>query len=160
MALKAALLFGMGDSEYAIPLSYTDTVIQITPPQIHKVGKGLITVHKQKTISLVFLRDLLAMKNIEELSSSNVLQKAYNDVQSANAADKYYVIVVSYGKREVGFVVDRLLQQKEIVEKPLYKPLENLKFISGATILGNGKVCLVLDIPSILSSIFKINRII
>jgi two-component system chemotaxis sensor kinase CheA len=55
----------------------------------------------------------------------------------------------------VGFVVDKLLQQKEIVEKQLGKPLDQVKMISGATILGNGNVCLVLDVPSILNLLFK-----
>lgn len=157
MALKAALLFGLGESEYAIPLSYTDTVIQIANENIHQVGKGLIAVHNNKTISIIFLKDLLSLSSIEDLTDSSILLSGLKKNESEKP-QKHYVVIVSYGKREVGFVVERLMQQKEIVEKPLYKPLENLKFISGATILGNGKVCLVLDIPSIVSHIFKINR--
>lgn len=157
MALKAALLFGLGESEYAIPLSYTDTVIQIANENIHQVGKGLIAVHNNKTISIIFLKDLLSLNSIDDLSDSNILLSGLRKNESEKP-QKHYVVIVSYGKREVGFVVERLMQQKEIVEKPLFKPLENLKFISGATILGNGKVCLVLDIPSIVSHIFKINR--
>jgi len=47
------------------------------------------------------------------------------------------------------------LQQKEIVEKTLAKPLDSIPVFSGATILGNGNVCLVLDIAAILNSFFK-----
>ena len=57
--------------------------------------------------------------------------------------------------RQVGFVVDKLLQQKEIVEKPLQKPLENLTFISGATLLGDGNVCLVLDVYAIVNFLMR-----
>jgi two-component system chemotaxis sensor kinase CheA len=60
----------------------------------------------------------------------------------------------------MGFVVDKLLQQKEIVEKPLQSPLDQIKFISGATILGNGNVCLVLDTPSISNFLFKSTKLI
>jgi two-component system chemotaxis sensor kinase CheA len=70
-------------------------------------------------------------------------------------AAKLNVIVVTFNNREIGFVVDKLLQQKEIVEKPIGPPLDNIKFISGATILGNGSVCLVLDAPAIIHFLFR-----
>jgi two-component system chemotaxis sensor kinase CheA len=66
-------------------------------------------------------------------------------------------VVVSFNNRTVGFVVDKLLQQKEIVEKPLMKPVDRIKFISGFTILGSGNVCLVLNVPVILSFIFSLS---
>jgi two-component system chemotaxis sensor kinase CheA len=54
--------------------------------------------------------------------------------------------------------VDKLLQQKEIIEKPLSKPVDGIKFISGVTILGNGNICLVLNINTIISYLFRINN--
>jgi len=155
MALKAALLFMMGQSEFAIPLTYTDAVIQLTKNDIHKIGKGLVANHLKKTISVVFLDDLFAITSLEDINTTNNLQGGLKKVKD-NA--KLYVIVVSYGSREVGFVVDKLLQQKEIVEKPLSRPLDNTAFFSGATILGNGNVCLVLDIPSVMNKVFKTIR--
>lgn len=155
MALKSALLFGLGTNEFAIPLSYIDAVIQLNKSEIHKVSKGLVATHLDKTISIVFLRNFLNSSTIEEMSEGNLWQMGYNNLE---LAEKHYVVIVSYGNRNVGFVVDRLMQQKEIVEKPLSKPLDNAKFISGATILGNGNVCLVLDIPDIVGQIFKLSK--
>jgi two-component system chemotaxis sensor kinase CheA len=63
--------------------------------------------------------------------------------------------VTSYQNKYVGFVVDKLLQQKEIVEKTLAPPIDHIDLISGATILGNGNVCLVLDIATIINQLFK-----
>lgn len=154
MALKGALMFELGTDTYALPLSYTDAVIHINKNTIHKAGKGLVTTHLDKTISVVFLSDLLEMKYEGEIYEDNFLQKSLQK----DLPEKLYLIVVSYGSKEVGFVVDRPLQQKEIVEKPLAAPLETLKFISGATILGNGKVCLVLDVASIVGSLYKNSR--
>jgi len=57
----------------------------------------------------------------------------------------------------VGFVVDKLLQQKEIVEKPLTKPVDKIRFISGVTILGSGNVCLVLNIPYLIHFVFNLS---
>ena len=65
------------------------------------------------------------------------------------------VVVVNYNGKDVGFVVDKLLQQKEIVEKPLMKPVDTGKLISGVTILGNGNVCLVINVISIVQHIFN-----
>ncbi len=152
MALKAALLFMMGESEFAIPLTYTDAVIQLTKKDIHKIGKGLVANHLKKTISIVFLHDLFAITSLDDINTTNALQLGLKNMKEDV---KLYVIVVSYGNREVGFVVDKLLQQKEIVEKPLSRPLDTTAFFSGATILGNGNVCLVLDIPSVMNKVFK-----
>jgi two-component system chemotaxis sensor kinase CheA len=63
--------------------------------------------------------------------------------------------VVSFNGKRIGFIVDKLLQQKEIVEKPLRKPFDSISFLSGVTILGNGNVCLALSIPGILNAILS-----
>ena len=77
-----------------------------------------------------------------------------DDLQSGEIS-KVNVVVISYNNRLIGLVVDKLLQQKEIVEKPMMKPLDNVKSISGVTILGNGNVCLVLNVPNIMSLAFN-----
>lgn len=155
MALKGALLFELGKSEFAIPLSYTDAVIQINKSEIHKVSKGLVATHLNKNISIVFLHDLFMYDTIDAISQNGTFHHSFDKLVGN---PKLYIVIVSYGNRVVGFVVDKLLQQKEIVEKPLSKPLDFVRFISGATILGNGNVCLVLDVPSIISLIFKNSR--
>ncbi|MDX2195426.1 MAG: chemotaxis protein CheA [Cytophagales bacterium] len=153
MALKAALLFELDNNEFAIPLTYTEAVIQLQKKDIHKINKGLIATYLNKNISIVFLSDIF---HDRDNSYKQALQHTFDKL---DAYDRLYVIIVSYGGKDVGFVVDRLLQQKEIVEKPLEKPLENIKFISGATILGNGNVCLVLDIPSVITELFKVSKL-
>jgi two-component system chemotaxis sensor kinase CheA len=152
MAVKKALLFGLGDFEYAIPLSYTESVIQLTKKDIHKVAKGLVATSQGKTLSVLFLNDLFGVSKIDELVSDKSFQKTFTNISDTQ---KLFVIMVNYNNKTVGIVVDYLLQQKEIVEKPLNKPLEGIKFISGATILGTGNVCLVIDIPSIVNFLFS-----
>jgi two-component system chemotaxis sensor kinase CheA len=68
--------------------------------------------------------------------------------------------VVSFNGKRIGFIVDKLLQQKEIVEKPLRKPFDSISYLSGVTILGNGNVCLALSIPGILNALVgnQLNR--
>ncbi len=152
MAVKGALLFGLADFEYAIPLSYTESVIQLTKKDIHKVAKGLVATYQGKTLSILFLNDLFGATKTDELAHDKSFQKTFANVTDTQ---KLFVIVVNYNNKLVGIVVDYLLQQKEIVEKPLNKPLEGIRFVSGATILGNGNVCLVIDVPSIINFLFS-----
>lgn len=151
MAVKGALLFGLGGYDYAMPLGYTEGVIQLQKKDIHKVGKGLVSTYQGQTLSVLFLNDLFGTNQMETNFDKN-FQKSFEQVTDTQ---KLFVILVSYNNKNVGLVVDYLLQQKEIVEKPLSKPLDNIRFISGATILGNGHVCLVVDIPSITQFLFN-----
>ena len=148
MAVKSCLLFELGAETYAIPLSYTESVISVYKSQIHKAGGGLIVHHLNKNIALVFLKDLFNGTN----GDGNALQRTFNEV---HPEQKLHIVVVNFHNRTVGLVVDKLLQQKEIVEKPLARPYEKIKFLSGVTILGSGNVCLVLNVSSLLQAIFS-----
>lgn len=152
MAVKGTLLFEANQTEYAIPLSYTEAVVSLHRSDIHKVGKGLIATYLGKTISIVFLKDIFELSEHRDFHRSSMLYKSLDQLHPEDQLD---VVIVSYGSRTVGFVVDKLLQQKEIVEKPLTKPIDGVQFISGVTILGNGNVCLVLHVPAIVSFVFQ-----
>lgn len=152
MAVKGALLFEMKGQEFAIALSYTEAVVSLRKNEIHKVSNGLISTYLDKTISVVFLDDLYQMENLNDVMKEGVFHRSFNELKDNRKLD---VIIVSYNDRFLGLVVDKLLQQKEIVEKTLTRPLDTIKLFSGATILGNGNVCLVLDIVSIIGTLFK-----
>jgi two-component system, chemotaxis family, sensor kinase CheA len=61
-----------------------------------------------------------------------------------------HVVIVTVGTRRVGFVVDQLIGQEEVVIKPLGKMLQGTPGMAGATITGDGTIALILDIPSLL----------
>jgi two-component system chemotaxis sensor kinase CheA len=151
MAVKSSLLFELGNSVYAIPLAYTQSVISLKKSDIHRAGGGLVASHLGKNIALAFLTDILDLDN--DSDSSIVKAKSLNQISDNARLD---IVVVSFNNRTVGFVVDKLLQQKEIVEKPLTKPVDRVKYISGYTILGSGNVCLVLNVPFVLGTIYNI----
>jgi two-component system chemotaxis sensor kinase CheA len=144
MAVKSTLLFDLANQTYAIPLSYTESVISIYKSDIHKAANGLITVHLGNTIHIVFLSDLFDQ-------SLGKPKTKYQSFDHLHPEHKLEVVVVSFNGKRIGFIVDKLLQQKEIVEKPLMKPFDAVSFLSGVTILGNGNVCLALSIPGILN---------
>lgn len=154
MAVKSSLLFELGKEIYAIPLAYTESVISLYKKNIHKAGGGLVATHLGKNIAVVFLSDVFEQDIDRGGYFSNILQ---NSLDKVSAEERLDIVVVTFNNRTVGFVVDKLLQQKEIVEKPLTKPVDRIKYISGYTILGSGNVCLVLNVPFILGFIFSLS---
>lgn len=153
MAVKSSLLFELKKEVYAIPLAYTESVISLYKSDLHKAGGGLVATHLGKNIAVVFLNDVFDQQVEKSGYVANVLQNTFDQI---HPEEKLEIVVVSFNNRTVGFVVDKLLQQKEIVEKPLVKPVDKIKFISGVTILGSGNVCLVLNVPHILQFIFSL----
>jgi two-component system, chemotaxis family, sensor kinase CheA len=145
MAVKLSLLFELGGHTYAIPLSYTESVISMYKSEVKKASNELVAMHLGDTIHLVFLADLLA-------ASQGLDKNEKTNFNAIHPEAKLEIVVVNIHGRRLGFIVDKLLQQKEIVEKPLRKPVDKLTYISGTTIMGNGHVCLVLNINNILSS--------
>jgi len=154
MALKGALLFELRHQEYAMALSYTEAVISLRKKDLHKVGAGLVSTYLNMPISVVFLNDLFDADDIKSVRQNGGLHRSYEALADDQ---KVELIVVSTEGKQVGFVVDKLLQQKEIVEKTISKPVNNNPFISGATILGNGNVCLVIDATHIVKTLFSTN---
>lgn len=152
MAVKGALLFLLGKQEFAFALSYTEAVISLYKHEISMINSGLMCKYLDKTISVIFLEDLLSMECLEEIDNEGAFHKTYHRIDDNKKLD---VIVVSHADRFIGIVVDKLLQQKEIVEKTISKPLDNVKILTGTTILGNGNVCLVVDAAAIADILFK-----
>jgi len=152
MAVKGALLFELNGQDYAVALSYTEAVVSFTKADIHKVSNGLMATYLGKTISIIFLNDLYDSNGLSDITNECDLHKSYDKLDEDMKLD---VLVTSYSNNYVGFVVDKLLQQKEIVEKTLASPVDQIELISGATILGNGNVCLVLDVANIIATLFK-----
>lgn len=153
MSVKSSLLFELNQEVYAIPLAYTESVISLYKPDIHKAGGGLVATHLGQNIAIVFLKDVFDQQVEKSGYNTNVLQSTFDKI---HPEEKLEIVVVSFNNRTVGFVVDKLLQQKEIVEKPLMKPVDKIKFIGGVTILGSGNVCLVLNVPHLLQFIFSL----
>jgi len=152
LAVKSVMLFEVFKNQYAIPIIFTEAVVAFKKSDFQKLGKGLVVTYLEETLPVIFLRDLFSIQSLTDLYQSVFWQNTYHHLDER---EKIYIIIVSFDNKQIGLVVDRLVQQKEIVEKPLLYPLNHHKLISGTTILGDGSVCLVLDIPSIISLLFQ-----
>jgi two-component system chemotaxis sensor kinase CheA len=153
MALKGALLFQMKDQEFAMPLAYSEAVVSLYKKDIHKITNGLMSKYLNKSMFILYLEDLFDKGDDKDAEID-----FHNGYDKSDPEEKLDVLIISYEGAYVGFVVDKLLQQKEIVEKTLSKPLDENHLFSGATILGNGQVCLVMNVPGIVKQVLRKNR--
>ena len=130
---------------FAVPIEFLKTTLLISPKQIVKTdGQYTITLGDQ-TIPVASLADVL------ELSDSPL----YNWVAQPglHTYDNRPCIVLSIGNDEIGLFADRLLNQQEIVSKPLGGLLHRVRNVSGTTILGSGNICMILNPPDLLKSL-------
>lgn len=132
LAIMPTLMFISGKQTFAFPLVSVNEIFHMDLTKSHVVdGQDCISVREQ-AIPLFYLKDWLV--------------KGAKSPHPQNA----HVVIVTVGTRRVGFVVDQLIGQEEVVIKPLGKMLQGTPGMAGATITGDGTIALILDIPSLL----------
>lgn len=132
LAIIQALMVVVGDEKYAISLGSIQTLEDISPSEIKLVQNKEVINLRGQVIPLIRLNQVL-------------------DIESRKAQDENLVVViVKKGDRMAGLVIDELIGQQEIVIKSLGKYIRQCKFISGATILGDGEIALILDANALI----------
>ena len=127
LAIIQALMVKLGDEQYAISLGSIETLEDITKGDIKYVNSKEVIHLRDKVIPIIRLGRLL-------------------DVESSNEdSDNMTVVIVRKGEKRAGIVVDSLIGQMEIVIKSLGSYINVNKMISGATILGDGDIALIID---------------
>ena len=127
LAIIQSLMVIIGDEKYAIPLGSIDTIEDIPIEEIKRVEKKEVVNLRGSVIPLVRMADILEVP---------VKKPEKNTVT---------MVVVAKGEKKAGLIVDDLIGQLEIVIKSIGKYINNSKIISGATVLGDGEIALILD---------------
>ncbi|MDR7396641.1 MAG: chemotaxis protein CheA [Armatimonadota bacterium] len=129
LAIVRALLVSCGGERYAIPLAGVQEIVEVPADRVHRLGSYRATVLRGNALPVVSVHEALGLPAPENPGR--------------------LLCVVTGGRRRVGLWVDRVLGEGEIVVKPLGSYLGQVDGVSGATILGDGRVALILD-PSAL----------
>lgn len=132
LAIIQTLMVELGGETYLIPSSLIDSTISVSAKDIKKVRHQEVTMVRGEVLPLLRLQSVLGVKG------------ANNDHY-----EELDVVVIRQGDRRIGCVVDRLLRQQDVVLKPLGNLLSNLRGIAGGTILGDGRVALILDVRAV-----------
>ncbi|WP_435018270.1 chemotaxis protein CheA [Tundrisphaera sp. TA3] len=140
LAIMSVLLARVGEEVYAIPLDHLDEIVEVEAGQVYRVhGRRAIDIRGRIT-SLVTLGDAFRQDGLRRTG----------DEEEAND-EKYTVVVVSNGESTIGLIVDELLGMQEAVLKSLARNFRPVHGLSGASILGDGSVCLILDIDALIN---------
>lgn len=134
LSIMSAMLFRLGEEKYAIPLTSIVETGLVTKDKIRRVHGGIRMVDYRD--SVIPLLSLSALFDCE----------GYSDFDE----DEVEIIIISKGDRLAALAVQEFIGQSEIVLKPLGNYLKNIPGISGATILGDGQVALIVDTNALL----------
>jgi two-component system chemotaxis sensor kinase CheA len=144
LAIMPTLMVMLQDQAFAFPLVSGNEIFHLDLTKTNVVDGQKVVVVRDKAIPLFYLKNWL-VHDIKE------------DVEVEKEG---HVVVVSVGTQRVGFVVDKLVGQEEVVIKPLGKMLQGTPGMAGATITGDGRIALILDVPSMLQHYAKKNSLI
>ena len=131
LAIIQAMLVQVQEEIYAIPLGSIDSTINVQLSDIKTVQNREVIVLRGEIIPIIRMEDTLFVPHVKD-------------------SEELFVVVVHAGEAKAGLVVDKLIGQQEIVIKTLGNLFMGLKMFSGATVLGDGRVALILDVATML----------
>ncbi len=135
LAIMPTLMVKLGGQAFALPLASVLEILDLDLTKTNKVDNQLVVMVRNKALPLFYLSEWL------------VRDPYYTFNKQATSS---HVVVVNAGGRQVGFVVDQLIGQEEVVIKALGAKLQGLEGLAGATITGDGKIALILDVPGLM----------
>ncbi len=138
LAIIKALLFRVGQRIYAVPLASVVEIARATQSEVHRVDHHDVIKMRDEVLTLVHVSRLAKESN--------------------NNGKRIFVIVISMNERKFGLVVDRLVGEEELVIKALDDHLVATYLVSGASILGDGTVVLILNIATVISRLGRRQR--
>tara|TARA_R110002073_G_scaffold37621_9_gene108422 strand:- start:988 stop:3006 length:2019 start_codon:yes stop_codon:yes gene_type:complete len=133
LAIMPTLMVMLADQTFALPLVSVNEIFHLNLKETNVVDGQEVIIVRGKAVPLYYLSRWLVPAN-----------------GVAVGEDERHVVIVSVGNQRVGFVVDQLIGQEEVVIKPLGKMLQGTDGMAGATITGDGTIALILDVPGML----------
>ncbi len=132
LAILPTLMVEVGKQTFALPLTSVSEIFYLDLEKSKVVDGQLTIIVRDKAIPLFFLQEWLLRGG------------------RGNRSEHGHVVIVQVGPQQIGFVVDNLIGQEEVVIKPLDKLLHGTPGMAGATITSDGGIALILDIPGLL----------
>jgi two-component system chemotaxis sensor kinase CheA len=132
LAIMPTLMIKLENQTFALPLSSVVEILDLDLSRTNVVDGQQVVLVRNRALPLFYLKDWLIRGGRRETERGG------------------HVVVVNVGGRYVGFVVDHLVGQEEVVIKALGAKLNGLDGLAGATVTGDGKIALILDVPSLM----------
>jgi len=139
LASIQTLLFRVTGRLFAVPISSVVEITRVSGEEIHRVDQREVLRLRDQVLTLVRLNRL----------------QSIHAVDSAKAAKRNFVIVIGAAEKRFGLIVDQLVGEEELVIKALPGDIVASDLVSGASILGDGTVVLILNVPAVLSCLSR-----
>ena len=136
LAIIQALMVKIEEEQYAVPLAAIEETTLLTSSDIDQVSGQDVLRLRDRIVPIVDMKDVLEFKSEQSLEE---------DIH-----EEKFAIIVSKGDKKAGLIVDELIGQQEVVIKSLGAYLGDIKGFTGATVLGDGGVALILDVNSLI----------
>ncbi|ABI56341.1 chemotaxis protein CheA [Alkalilimnicola ehrlichii MLHE-1] len=142
LAILPTLMVKVGGRKFALPMSVVREIFELNHKRTNVVNGRLVVMVRNKAMPLFFLERWL-----QQMGEGTV-----RSMREAGTEDERQVVTVILGNQAVGFVVDEVIGLEEVVIKPLGAMLQGLPGLAGSTITGDGKIALIVDIPSLVKA--------
>ena len=147
LAIVQALLVRVAGGIYALPIHSVTETLRVEMEQIHRVNHREAILLRDQVLPLVSLRNVFALD-----AHDSTLTR-----QGGSGSTSRLVVAVHTSKRQVGLIVDGLVGEQEIVIKPLGQFVGDVAGVSGAAILGDGSVALIVDVAALIAQAIRDN---
>lgn len=167
LAIIRALLVRVSGNVYALPLVSVVETLKIVEQDLHAINHREVVLQRGRTLPVIRLRDMFylgaAVTSMEDTRMDKQRANRQRDNHSSidagmsarsetapTPAEHHYLVVVGLAHKQVGLIVDSLIGEQEVVIKSLGKFIGDIQGISGATIMGDGRVALIVDVNGII----------
>lgn len=133
LAIMSTLMVRLEEQMFALPLVNVSEIFHLDLTQTNVVDGQLVIVIRERSLPLFYLKRWLV-----------------NGQSGAELPEQGHVVVVHIGTQKIGFVVDELIGQEEVVIKPMGALLHGISGLAGATITGDGGIAIILDVPGLI----------
>ncbi len=141
LATFRGLVINVAQRSFILPAEKVERVLRICRKRIATIENSAVVILNDETLALACMAGVLGLEN-----------------QKCRQIDEYcQIAVLRCGERKIGFVVDSVLQEQEILAKPLGRQLMRVKNIAGAAVIGNGKIVPILHVPDLIKSAMTVS---
>jgi two-component system chemotaxis sensor kinase CheA len=172
LAIIQALIVEINNNSYSIPINNIVETLTVTADQIEMFENNQVIRLREELITIINLKEIFNLEkrgNGEEEEKENrqqreklqkTIKEKEDEIEGEEESEELlsnekYVVVVEINNKKAGFLVDTVIAEQDIVIKPLHKKYAMTKGISGATILGDGRISLIVDIYQLIDMYIK-----
>ncbi|MEB3827075.1 hybrid sensor histidine kinase/response regulator [Phormidium sp. CCY1219] len=153
LATAHVLLVMVEEISYALPVEFVQMARLVHESEIFSIEGRETIILEGYPVSVVKLADLLELSPRQKMAARMSVQEAREEREQSIAESSWPCIILQIGEERLGLLVDALVDEQDVVLKPQSQLLQRVRNVSGATILGTGEVCMVLNPQDLLKSV-------